>query len=131
MKAKYPVTYEGHPTPPVEGDMLVWNGSEWVTSVGVENVGSSGQGVYKGMSGNMRQFKKITTASAHLTVTTHGDGERIFISHVTTAGSKHIPNNLAENNIPKATGDGSLEDSIISESGGVMEVQGDIIANVD
>ena len=33
MKAKYPVTYEGHPTPPSTGDMLVWNGSEWVLLV--------------------------------------------------------------------------------------------------
>ena len=30
MKTKYPVTYEGHPNQPVEGDMLVWDGSEWV-----------------------------------------------------------------------------------------------------
>ena len=30
MKTKYPVTYEGHPIPPSTGDMLVWDGSEWV-----------------------------------------------------------------------------------------------------
>ena len=30
MKAKYPVTYEGHPTPPVEGDMLIWRNGQWV-----------------------------------------------------------------------------------------------------
>ena len=30
MKTKYPVIYEGHPNQPVEGDMLVWDGSEWV-----------------------------------------------------------------------------------------------------
>ena len=30
MKAKYPVTYEGHPNQPETGDMLIWSGEDWV-----------------------------------------------------------------------------------------------------
>ena len=49
MKTKYPVTYEGHPNQPATGDMLVWDGSEWVlkevTSQRILGRVSSGAGV--------------------------------------------------------------------------------------
>ena len=131
MKTKYPVTYEGHPNQPVEGDMLVWDGSEWVKA-DVQNVGTSGVGVYKGLDGTTLEVRKISTPTGSpISIAVSTSQDRVVITHLSSPGQKHIPNTLADGIIPKATNDGSLEDSIISESGGVIEVQGDIIANVD
>ena len=68
MKTKYPVTYEGHPTPPVVGDMLVWDGSEWVkytrtydtlTISDGEAVWDCNTGLYKKISSDISFTLKI------------------------------------------------------------------------